>query len=195
MKIKSVKSTKLNNPIPVYDVVNAMPYNNFLIHTNNGKIVSHNCAMLDEVSFKQGASVIMEQSKIMETYAGVKSRMESRFMVNGKVAGKMFIVSSKKSEYDFLENYIRKQKGKPGVMVCDAKLWDVKPAGSYLGKKFLLAIGGSNKPSKIVPEEEIQYQITTDDGNKKIYNFNDVVTLTNGKEKKVQDLKKGDEIK
>ena len=91
MKIKKVNNVKLDAPIPVYDVVNANPYNNFLIHTDSGKkIVSHNCAMLDEVSFKEGASINMEQSKIFSTYVGVLERMSSRFMINGKIAGKMF---------------------------------------------------------------------------------------------------------
>lgn len=30
----------------VYDVVNASPNNNFLLATNNGFIVSHNCGLL-----------------------------------------------------------------------------------------------------------------------------------------------------
>lgn len=195
MKILSVKNVKLDNLMPVYDVVNANPHNNFLVQTNSGKkIVSHNCAMLDEVSFKEGASVNMEQSKIFTTYTGVLERMSSRFMVNGKIAGKMFLVSSKNTEFSFLENYIKKQQGKPGVLVCDAKVWDVKPTGTYSGKKFLLAIGGVNKPSKIVPPEEVEYLITFDDGRKVTYKYNDVVKLTNGKEKKVQDLLINDNI-
>ena len=39
----------MDNPIPVYDVVNATPYNNFLIKLGNKFIVSHNCGILDEV--------------------------------------------------------------------------------------------------------------------------------------------------
>jgi len=133
---------------------------NKLIRFRVGSTASHAlgtniiAAMLDEVSFKQGANVQMEKSKIMETYNGVLERMGSRFMVNGKIAGKLFIVSSKKSEYDFLESYIRKQKGKPGVMVCDAKLWEVKPSQTYCGKKFNVAIGGANRPSRIVQDDE-----------------------------------------
>lgn len=111
-------------------------------------------AMIDEVNFKVGANVRMEQSKIMETYNGVLERMGSRFMVNGKIAGKLFIVSSKKSEYDFLESYIRKKQDDPTVMVCDAKLWEVKPMGTYSGKTFKVAVGGSNLPSRILNDDE-----------------------------------------
>jgi len=110
--------------------------------------------ILDEVSFVKGADIHMEKSKIMKTYNSVLERMGSRFTVNGKLAGKLFIVSSKASEYDFLESYIRRQKGKPGVYVADAKLWEVKPTGTYSGKTFRVAVGGSNLPSRILRDDE-----------------------------------------
>lgn len=44
MRITNIKKIVLNESIPVYDVVNATPYNNFLIsNENGGYIVSHNC--------------------------------------------------------------------------------------------------------------------------------------------------------
>ena len=49
MKIKSIKINYLDNPKPYYDVINANPYNNFLIKTNEGTIVSHNC-FFDEIN-------------------------------------------------------------------------------------------------------------------------------------------------
>lgn len=69
-RIKSISKVTYDNPIKVYDVINATPYNNFLIKTNSGYIVSHNCGMIDEISFAPGANVQMEKSKIMETYNG-----------------------------------------------------------------------------------------------------------------------------
>jgi len=102
------------------------------------------------VNFAKGSNPKMEQSKIMKTYNSVLARMGSRFMIEGKIAGMLFLVSSKKSEYDFIESYINKKKDKPNVYVCDARLWDVKPSGTYSGKKFYVALGGSNLPSKII---------------------------------------------
>ena len=110
--------------------------------------------ILDEVSFVKGADIHMEKSKIMKTYNSVLERMGSRFTINGNLAGKLFIVSSKASEYDFLESYIRKKKGKPGVYVADAKLWEVKPTGTYSGETFRVAVGGSNLPSRILRDDE-----------------------------------------
>ena len=49
MKIKSIKKEILSSPKQFYDVINANPYNNFLIKTNGGAIVSHNC-FFDEIN-------------------------------------------------------------------------------------------------------------------------------------------------
>lgn len=46
MKISSIEVVHYDEPIPVYDVINANPYNNFLIKTSltsDEYIVSHNC--------------------------------------------------------------------------------------------------------------------------------------------------------
>ena len=49
MKIKSIKKLHLDKPKQYYDVINANPYNNFLIKTNDGYIASHNC-FFDEIN-------------------------------------------------------------------------------------------------------------------------------------------------
>ena len=109
--------------------------------------------ILDEVNFVKGANVEMEKSKIMETYSAVLARIKSRFVVDGKVRGRLFLVSSKKSEYDFIESYIKKVKGNEGVFIADARLYELK-ASAFSGKKFKVAVGGSNLPSRIIPEGE-----------------------------------------
>lgn len=48
MKIRSIKKIWLEEPIQFYDVVEANPYNNFLIKTNDSYIVSHNCNFTDK---------------------------------------------------------------------------------------------------------------------------------------------------
>ena len=51
MKIKSIKQNILDKPKCYYDVINANPYNNFLIKTKKSNIVSHNC-FFDEINEK-----------------------------------------------------------------------------------------------------------------------------------------------
>ena len=47
MKIKSITHRFLEHPKQFYDVVEANPYNNFLVKVNNNYIVSHNCNFTD----------------------------------------------------------------------------------------------------------------------------------------------------
>ena len=49
MKIKTIKKVTLDEPKQYYDVINANPYNNFLIKTNKGYVGSHNC-FFDEIN-------------------------------------------------------------------------------------------------------------------------------------------------
>lgn len=144
--IKVINTRSVFEHKELYDIINCGDYHNFIIVTDSGKyIVSHNSA---------GASIHLEQNKIMSTYNSIAERISSRFTRDGVNWGSLYLVSSKKSEYDFLESYIRKQKDKPYFYVADAKIWDVKPMGVYSGKKFNLAVGGSNLPSKIIPDDE-----------------------------------------
>ena len=48
MKIASIKKVILDYPKQYYDVIEANPYNNFLIKTNDSYIVSHNCNFTDK---------------------------------------------------------------------------------------------------------------------------------------------------
>lgn len=49
MRIKHISHHTLDSPRQFYDVINANPYNNFLIKTNGSCIVSHNC-FFDEIN-------------------------------------------------------------------------------------------------------------------------------------------------
>ena len=53
MRITNIEKIQYKKPIPVYDVINANPYNNFLVkiggNDDHSYIVSHNCGLMDEV--------------------------------------------------------------------------------------------------------------------------------------------------
>lgn len=110
------------------------------------------CAIMDEVSFAPGQNVSYEKSKIMDVYTNIRRRMESRFMVEGRNYGMMFLVSSKATESSFLEAYIADQvkKGYP-IYVVDQPLWKVKPA-AYSGKMFKVAVGNKYVPSRVIAD-------------------------------------------
>lgn len=115
------------------------------------------CSMLDEVNFAPGANTSFEKSKIMQTYSSVKARIKSRFVKNGKLMGKMFVVSSKRAEQDFLEVYLSKRKKEATsgeLFVVDEPLWVVKPESTYSGKKFQVAYGSKQLMPQIVTEND-----------------------------------------
>lgn len=44
MRVTEVSHIHYDNPIPVYDIINANPYHNFLVKCDHDNyIVSHNC--------------------------------------------------------------------------------------------------------------------------------------------------------
>lgn len=112
-------------------------------------------AFLDEMEFARGQNPKMELSGIMKIYTAVLRRMESRFAMMGSLPGKLFLVSSKKSSNDFLEQYIKKNKGLPHLYVVDEPIWVVKDReGMYCGKTFNVAIGNNYNKSKILDDND-----------------------------------------
>lgn len=118
-------------------------------------------ALLDEVDFKKssfkGVDALSIQNGIMNTYTQIKERINSRFIVDGKHYGHMFLVSSKKSEHDFLESYVRKmladEKEAKKMLVIDQPQWVVKPSENYSGEKFKVAVGNKMLSSYVIPDD------------------------------------------
>lgn len=128
------------------------------------------CAM-DEINFSKGKNINMEQTKIFEMYSIILERMSSRFLVNGRSAGMMFLASSKQSQYDFLESYIakkdeenrRKPKNERTFYKFDYPQWEVHPASKYpSGKTFKIACQNPVLPNKIIEAEEDTPEVIKD---------------------------------
>ena len=126
-------------------------------------------ALLDEVDFTRsalkGVDVLTAQNGIMNTYTAIKERINSRFIIDGKQYGRMFLVSSKKSEHDFLESYVRKMLASPEeaqkMLVVDEPQWVVKPSDRYSGKKFKIAVGNKLLTSHIISDDNTEEDIKT----------------------------------
>ena len=157
MKIKSVKINKLNDPKKYYDVVNANPYNNFLIRCSSGSnIVSHNCNFTDEVNFGLTNDVEKLKKKQRQLISQIDSRMASRFMRdrngNTYLPTLNIIASSKNSEQAFLEEYIdtkRKNESKT-TLIVDEPQW-VVDSRKDSKKKFQVAIGNKYLSNELIP--------------------------------------------
>lgn len=111
---------------------------------------------LDEIEFARGSNPNMEKSSIMKMYNTIKRRMESRYMKQGKLPGMLFLVSSKKSDSDFLEQYLAMNKYKPYLYIVDEPIWIIKShLDMYSGKTFRVAVGNRYRKSKILEPNEI----------------------------------------
>ena len=128
------------------------------------------CAMLDEADFSRGSikgsSALDVKNEIMRTYNAIKERMNSRFIKNGVQYGRLFLVSSKRSDQDFIEAYIKKMKAEhqdKHMLIIDEPQWVIKPEGTYSKQKFPVAVGNRSLKSMILPdnlkpEEEDAYR-------------------------------------
>ena len=115
----------------------------------------------DEVNFaKSGIKDIAKAKATMkDTYATLSARVKGTFRKNGRVLGKMFAVSSKKSDSDFMEEYIRTQRA-AGVgdrmYVDDKPQWEVLPPEMFSPEKFYIAVGDRHKRGFVIPDNQTQ---------------------------------------
>lgn len=123
------------------------------------------CSFMDEIDFTRGgikgSDALDAQNGIMQSYTAIKERMNSRFIKNGIQYGRMFLVSSKKSEHDFIEAYVRKMQAEDHadkMLVIDEPQWIIKPEGTFSKETFPVAVGNRSLKSRIlntnISEEE-----------------------------------------
>lgn len=120
------------------------------------------CGFLDEVDFQKsgikGLAALDASNKIMDSYNTIKGRITSRFIKNGVLYGKIFLVSSKKSELDFLEAYVAKMKNDK-MLVVDEPQWVIKPKGTFSPETFPVAVGNRSLKSMVLPDDTTEEQI------------------------------------
>lgn len=123
---------------------------------------------LDECAFaKAGVKDVNKAKEHMKNlYDTILARIEGTFRQNGEVFGKLFAISSKKSDSDFMEYYIsnKKQSGETSHMyIVDRPQWEVLPESMFSKEKFYIAVGNKNQKGFVVPKEQ-----ETDEGLKAI---------------------------
>lgn len=161
MKIKSIKKNILPQPKQYYDVINADPYNNFLIKTNTGYIGSHNC-FFDEVSFQPNQDIEKQKEKAKTLVNTASARMQSRFMKGENNPTILVLASSKRTEQSFMETFIegKKKNESKTTRVVDEPQWVIRTDKDSVNK-FKVAIGNKFLNSEVVPlnatKEELQY--------------------------------------
>lgn len=88
----------------------------------------------------------------MNAYSTIKTRVTSRFTKNNVLYGKMFMVSSKRSEHDFLEAYVSKMKNEK-MLIVDEPQWIIKPQGTFDSRTFPVAVGNRSLKSRVLDDD------------------------------------------
>ena len=142
----------------LYDVIDIKPYHNFIIHDKHD-FVSHNCAVMDECNFSQAGvkDVKKAKEKMKNTYTTIAARVSGTFKHGGQVFGKIFACSSKRSDSDFMEDYVADQlEAGAGdhMYISDAPQWEVKPPETFSKETFTIAVGSRHQKSFVVPDNQ-----------------------------------------
>lgn len=155
VNIVDVKHIIYNHPVPVYDIVAAKPLHNFVIRSNSN-FVLHNC---DEINFSQAGVNDVNKAKahMRETYNTISARVKGTFKHGGEVFGKLFAVSSKRSDSDFMESYVQEQLAAGAgdhMMITDAPQWEVLPPETFSKEKFYIAVGDRHHRGFVIPDNQ-----------------------------------------
>lgn len=121
--------------------------------SNTNHVIGKNviAAILDEVSFSNAPKG--SKNSVMDMYRSIRRRMESRFMRGGNLPGMIGLISSKNDENSFLERYIDSNRDNRKTWIVDKPIYEIKPASTYLGPRFKVAVGDKTKESFIIDSE------------------------------------------
>lgn len=134
-----------------------------LIEVSYGSDASHALGraaylvVFDEVNFASAGIKDIQKSKerMKAKYDTLVARMTGTFVKNGEIYGKIYVISSKNSDSDFMEDYIDQQRraGNPHMYIFDKPQWEVWPKSKYSSDKtFKIALGGKKLKSFVVPD-------------------------------------------
>lgn len=132
--------------------------------------------ILDEVNFmtitensKQSSDGTGVYNQAEALYNSIARRRKSRFSKQGKMPGLLCLVSSKRYPGQFTDlkteeaNQELQHRGKTRIYVYDKRVWDVKPAGSFLKEKFPIFIGDESRKPRVLTTEEATKLLEGDD--------------------------------
>lgn len=112
--------------------------------------------MMDEMSFKDNKELDMTKMKAYDALQTIDRRMVSRFMSKGTVPGMSFLVSSARTEDDFLSQYMETRRNDPRTLIIQKPLYEVVPKSRYRGETFPVAIGIKSADQYVITEEEVE---------------------------------------
>lgn len=118
------------------------------------------CGFIDEVNFaKAGVKDINKaKQRVKEVYDTIVARVQGTFRQHGEVFGKVFAVSSKKSDSDFMEEHVQSQlsAGNSHMIVFDKPQWEVLPPSMFSPQRFHIAVGDRHRKGFVVDDESVE---------------------------------------
>lgn len=117
------------------------------------------CGFMDEMAFAKAGIKDVNKAKahMKSLYDTISTRIKGTFRQNGEVYGKLFAISSKNSDSDFMEYYIETQRQAGNgehMYVFDKPQWEVLPDSMFSSEKFYIAVGNKNQRGFVVPDEQ-----------------------------------------
>ena len=114
-------------------------------------------AFMDECNFARAGIKDISKAKLRmkELYDSVVARVEGTFRIHGEVWGKLFVVSSKKSDNDFIENHVHTQleAGNEHMIVFDKPQWEVLPKSQFSDDTFWIAVGDRHRRGFVIEDD------------------------------------------
>lgn len=125
------------------------------------------CAIMDECNFSRAGikDVSKAKERMLDTYNTISARIKGTFRKNGEVYGKMFAVSSKKSDSDFIEAHVQSQLTSGAgdhMYVVDRPQWEILPPERFHKETFYIAVGSRHMRGFVVPDNQTD-QASLDD--------------------------------
>jgi hypothetical protein len=134
--------------------------------TSDGGAIGQNVigGIIDEVDFMEvvqnskkgngGQGGVYDQAKVI--YESISRRIKSRFVNNGGQPGILCMVSSKNYPGALTDQIQAAAATDPTIYVYDKRVWEIKPAGTYSGERFLVYAGDEvTRPKLIQTVEEV----------------------------------------
>jgi len=118
--------------------------------------------VLDEVNFfkkVQNPDAANQKTRAHSIFNEARTRQISRFQRGSKVSGLNILISSRKYQTSFLDEFIEKAKSDPEiskhVKVVELALWQVKNPEDFSGEYFEVLIGTEHYASRVLEFEEV----------------------------------------
>ena len=138
------------------------------IEISEGSLASHSLGdnvlvfVIDEANFYKKSGQLenpLAYTRAHELFNSARTRLVSRFKRFGKVPGLVILISSKKFQSSFLDQFLEKVEKIPELAettrIIDFALWQTKDPKNYCGQSFEVLVGSEQYDSRVLEEDEI----------------------------------------